>query len=419
MKVKFAEPFSLWCSKGQQVFVFSMATAEESVMTPVPDDDADAPSRDSNPKKAPSRSDSGDLASTDCDSNASRSVPVSPSANSSLSDEELSPTSKANKKRWADLAEEEEEHDCWSRVFQEADKSVSSEATKSSLRPTAAEFVMGQPAEVGSQGQSGVSEDVAQALNWVKMLEGYDCWPYNRFSDPENSIAVVSPPANFTPPSVQAPLQPPWVATTQEAVPAVSPLTPVAPVMPHQAAPNAYPAVTPVPAPQLAPPPAPPIAPPMVNPPMISPPDIAPGSVQETLYRVAYIGGLDLRVEPNYAALRTGLTLRHNEVFAVSQEIAGADGRTYLHLSDGRGWAFDDSALIPHDPSVKKGGWAPLLQAVGCPPTAAPAAPVPAPPPAPAMWPTPPTATDQTASAPGSWLAAEHPQRMFSLSACV
>ena len=29
------------------------------------------------------------------------------------------------------------------------------------------------------------------------------------------------------------------------------------------------------------------------------------------------------------------------------QELMGADGRIYLRLADGRGWAFDDSTLFP------------------------------------------------------------------------
>jgi len=31
----------------------------------------------------------------------------------------------------------------------------------------------------------------------------------------------------------------------------------------------------------------------------------------------------------------------------------------YLLLADYRGWAFDDSALMPHDPSVVRGRWSP------------------------------------------------------------
>lgn len=69
-------------------------------------------------------------------------------------------------------------------------------------------------------------------------------------------------------------------------------------------------------------------------------------------YHVAYLGGLELRAQPSFAAPRTGVTMHQSEMFHVSQDIVGADGRIYLLLSDGRGWAFDDSALIPHDPSV-------------------------------------------------------------------
>lgn len=96
--------------------------------------------------------------------------------------------------------------------------------------------------------------------------------------------------------------------------------------------------------------------------PLLSPMQRAP-EVQNILYRVAFRGGLDLRRGPSYGALRTGVTLRHNEIFAVSQELPGSDGRVYLRLADGRGWAFNDAALIPHDPSVMRGHWAPCAPA--------------------------------------------------------
>ena len=94
-------------------------------------------------------------------------------------------------------------------------------------------------------------------------------------------------------------------------------------------------------------------------------------------YRVAFAGGVDLRHGPSVEAPRTGETLLSKDVgasllstviesllflndtrlcqnatLAVAEEILGADGRVYLRLADGRGWAFDDSALFPHDPSV-------------------------------------------------------------------
>merc|ERR1711998_499271 len=66
------------------------------------------------------------------------------------------------------------------------------------------------------------------------------------------------------------------------------------------------------------------------------------------------------RQGPYFDGVRTGAMLVHNEIFAVSEEIQGSDGRLYLCLADGRGWAFDDSALMPHDPSVVRGCWAPM-----------------------------------------------------------
>lgn len=78
------------------------------------------------------------------------------------------------------------------------------------------------------------------------------------------------------------------------------------------------------------------------------------------LFRVAYQGGVALRQTPQFDGARTGAMLVHNEVFQVSEEVQGSDGRLYLRLADGRGWAFDDSALMPHDPSVVRGCWAPL-----------------------------------------------------------
>merc|ERR1712093_646158 len=47
------------------------------------------------------------------------------------------------------------------------------------------------------------------------------------------------------------------------------------------------------------------------------------------------------------------------EFFAVSEEVRSTDGRIYLRLADGRGWAFDDSALMPYNPTVVKGRWVP------------------------------------------------------------
>jgi len=74
-------------------------------------------------------------------------------------------------------------------------------------------------------------------------------------------------------------------------------------------------------------------------------------------YRVSFLGGIALRSAPSIDAERTGHMLYQNETFAVSEHIQGVDGRVYLLLADFRGWAFDDSALMPHDPSVVRGRW--------------------------------------------------------------
>merc|ERR1719226_45978 len=77
-------------------------------------------------------------------------------------------------------------------------------------------------------------------------------------------------------------------------------------------------------------------------------------------YRVAFVGGVDLRHGPSVEAARTGETLCQNATFAAAEELLGADGRVYLRLADGRGWAFDDTALFPHDPAVIRGYWSPV-----------------------------------------------------------
>jgi hypothetical protein len=69
-------------------------------------------------------------------------------------------------------------------------------------------------------------------------------------------------------------------------------------------------------------------------------------------YQVAFCGGISVRVAPYVDAPRTGVTLPCSEVFGVSGSVLGNDQRVYLKLSDGRGWVFDDSMLIPEDRSV-------------------------------------------------------------------
>eukprot|EP00913_Durusdinium_trenchii_P026110 g24493.t1 len=121
-------------------------------------------------------------------------------------------------------------------------------------------------------------------------------------------------------------------------------------------------------------------------------------------YRVAFLGGIDLRRGPHIDAPRVGITLGQNATFAASEDggpgdggtlsrsLPQPDGRVYLRLADGRGWAFDDSALYPHDPVVIRGFWSPIgpgnsppktdLAALQ-PPPPQPLAPCPAPCPAP------------------------------------
>lgn len=77
----------------------------------------------------------------------------------------------------------------------------------------------------------------------------------------------------------------------------------------------------------------------------------------DSWFRVSYQGGIQLRNAPFIDAPLTGNVLPQNETFSVSEELPSPDGRVYLRLSDGRGWAFDDTAIMPHDPCVKRGGW--------------------------------------------------------------
>lgn len=152
-----------------------------------------------------------------------------------------------------------------------------------------------------------------------------------------------------------------------------------APVMPQglALAPAPAPALAPVPAPMSAPVPV--FAPIPVPAPApipfsqeqldvysVVPPPIPSTAqhpqVQEQVwwYRVSFLGGIALRTAPCVDAARTGHMLYQNETFAVRERIQGADGRVYLLLADYRGWAFDDSALMPHDPSVVRGRWSPM-----------------------------------------------------------
>eukprot|EP00929_Paragymnodinium_shiwhaense_P118250 TRINITY_DN9018_c0_g1_i1.p1 TRINITY_DN9018_c0_g1~~TRINITY_DN9018_c0_g1_i1.p1 ORF type:complete len:607 (+),score=106.09 TRINITY_DN9018_c0_g1_i1:144-1823(+) len=69
-------------------------------------------------------------------------------------------------------------------------------------------------------------------------------------------------------------------------------------------------------------------------------------------YQVAFCGGISVRSAPDVEAARTGLMLPCGAVFAATESVPGNDGRVYLKLSDGRGWVFDDSMIMPDDRSV-------------------------------------------------------------------
>jgi len=96
--------------------------------------------------------------------------------------------------------------------------------------------------------------------------------------------------------------------------------------------------------------------------PAMSSPVMGQGQQTQAFYRVAFAGGIDIRVGPSVHAPKTGTTMPQNEIFAVAETVGGAtrdDPRVYLKLADGRGWVFDDRALYPNDPSVMRGHFEP------------------------------------------------------------
>lgn len=76
------------------------------------------------------------------------------------------------------------------------------------------------------------------------------------------------------------------------------------------------------------------------------------------VYRVRYRGTVHLCAAPAMDSGRSGHTLRFGEDFHATEEVHGLDRRVYLRLSDGRGWAFNDAALLPEDPTLEL-VWAP------------------------------------------------------------
>lgn len=167
--------------------------------------------------------------------------------------------------------------------------------------------------------------------------------------------------------------QDPSVVRCTYTPPQASSLAPCAPVPPPQSpAPAARAEVV------LPPPPTMPATPPprhgeiLASTPMATPAPMVGKTVQVqkpagelvaapqpvSWFRVTHITGISLRSLPSIRAPLTGALLPYNETFPVAEEVHSPDGRVYLRLCDGRGWAFDDSALMPHDPSVKRGSWA-------------------------------------------------------------
>jgi hypothetical protein len=83
-------------------------------------------------------------------------------------------------------------------------------------------------------------------------------------------------------------------------------------------------------------------------------------------FRVAFLGGINLRTGPSIDAPLTGVTLPQNTLVSVAEEVVAEDGRLFLRICDGYSWCFDDSALIPEDPSVKRCAWVQQQPHVWC-----------------------------------------------------
>lgn len=72
------------------------------------------------------------------------------------------------------------------------------------------------------------------------------------------------------------------------------------------------------------------------------------------VYRVIFQGGIHLCRGPSMELGRTGHTLKCGDNFTVAEILDGHDSRKWLRLADGRGWAFDDTAVFPKEPSVDR-----------------------------------------------------------------
>lgn len=102
-------------------------------------------------------------------------------------------------------------------------------------------------------------------------------------------------------------------------------------------------------------------APVLVPPAPVHSPQLAPQPVARpppvSWFRVSVVDGLPLHVAPSLRAPLAGVILPFNETFPVAEEVSSPDGRVYLRLCDGQGWACDNTAVMPHNPTVKRGNW--------------------------------------------------------------
>merc|ERR1719494_219355 len=65
--------------------------------------------------------------------------------------------------------------------------------------------------------------------------------------------------------------------------------------------------------------------------------------------------GIAIRAEPGSVSNpRIGSKVEGKERFIVSDALMGSDQRMYVRLADNRGWIFDDSSLVPKNPTVEK-----------------------------------------------------------------
>jgi len=65
--------------------------------------------------------------------------------------------------------------------------------------------------------------------------------------------------------------------------------------------------------------------------------------------------GIAIRADPGSVSNpRIGAKVEGKGIFKVSDALMGSDQRMYVKLADNRGWIFDDSSLVPKNPTVEK-----------------------------------------------------------------